>query len=121
MLTDEFKQLQSELKLPHPLADEGDWQAEKAVKLCIAANPDLGTEPLMKAVEQCKSLLALEDAGEALGTKIDFAATKKKLVTLEKDLAKAEKAVQGDERCKEPGRGRHRAHAGRNLGQERQH
>ena len=97
LLTDEYKSLMGMLKLPHPLSDEDDWQAEKAVKLGIAANPDLGTEPMRKAVEQCKSLLALEHAGDALGqaTKIDFAAAKKRLVTLEKDLAKAERSTPG--------------------------
>ena len=92
-LTDEFKEQQAFLKLPHPLAE--GWLAEKAVKVGIAANPQLGTDTLKKAVAQCKSLLALEGAEDAIGVKIDFAATKKRLVTLEKDLAKAERATPG--------------------------
>ena len=93
-LTEEFKSVKALLKLPHTLSD--DWEAEKAVKVGIAADPQRGTEALKKSVDQCKSLLALESAGEAMGAgKIDFAAAKKRLLTLEKDLAKAEKGVQG--------------------------
>ena len=93
VLTEEYVSLKVLLKAPHTI-EEG-WEAAKSMDLCASADPQSVTAPIKKSIAQCQAPLELEEAGDALGTKIDFEAAKKRMAALEKQLTKAEGATPG--------------------------